>query len=78
MAIVNAVLIKKPKHGKLFTYTGSILIFIILTIEKLKPMWGASTHYDSFDIIASGIGSLLAILTYELIKRSRLYRIKKD
>ena len=36
-------------------------------IEELKPMWGASTHYDTFDIIASCIGSALAILTYELL-----------
>jgi len=78
LALVNAVLIKKPKHGKLFAYTGSIIIFIILTIEELKPMWGASTHYDSYDIIASGVGSFLAILTYELIRLSRLYRIKKN
>jgi len=36
-------------------------------IEELTPMWGASTHYDSFDIIASGIGSLIAIITFELL-----------
>ncbi|MBT4333378.1 MAG: hypothetical protein HOD64_08870, partial [Candidatus Cloacimonetes bacterium] len=41
--------------------------FTILLIEELKPMWGASTHYDTFDIIASGVGSTLAILTYELL-----------
>ncbi len=44
----------------------SILVFIILTIEELKPMWGASTQYDLFDILASGLGSLLAILTFEI------------
>jgi len=42
-----------------------------LTIEEFKPMWGASTHYDSFDIFASGLGSLLAILTFELVVLKR-------
>jgi glycopeptide antibiotics resistance protein len=36
-------------------------------IEELKPMWGASIYYDVFDIIASGVGSTLAIFTYELM-----------
>jgi hypothetical protein len=43
-------------------------------VEELKPMWGASVYYDTYDIIASGVGSILAILTYELlilIKTSR-------
>ena len=35
------------------------------------PMWGASTQYDLFDIIASGIGSLLAIAIFELIALKR-------
>jgi hypothetical protein len=30
-------------------------------------MWGASTHYDVLDIVASGVGTLLAIATYELV-----------
>ena len=30
-------------------------------------MWGASEYYDSYDIIASGVGSLLTIITYELL-----------
>lgn len=67
LAFVNAVLTRKPKYGRLIAYTSSIIIFVILTFEELRPMWGASTHYDSFDILASGLGSLLAVLTYELI-----------
>jgi NhaP-type Na+/H+ and K+/H+ antiporter len=67
LAFVNAVLIRKPKFGRLIAYGASLIVFLILTIEELKPMWGASTHYDSFDILASGLGSLLAILTFELI-----------
>jgi NhaP-type Na+/H+ and K+/H+ antiporter len=67
LAFVSAVLIRKFKHGRLVVYTGSLAVFAILTIEELKPMWGASTYYDVFDIIASGVGSTLAIFTYELL-----------
>jgi len=38
-------------------------------------MWGASTYYDSFYILASGVGALLSILTFELIvwkKKSKI------
>jgi glycopeptide antibiotics resistance protein len=67
LAFVSAVLIRKFKHGRLIVYSGSIAVFVILTIEELKPMWGASTYYDIFDIIANGVGSTLAIFTYELL-----------
>lgn len=67
LSVVNAILIRKPKFGRLIVYLSSLIVFIILTFEELKPMWGASTYYDLFDIYASGIGSILAILTYELI-----------
>jgi len=66
-AFVNAILIGKPKYGRAIVLTSSLLIFVILAIEEVKPMWGASTHYDSYDILASGIGSLLSILTFESI-----------
>jgi uncharacterized protein YybS (DUF2232 family) len=71
LSIVNAVLIRKIKLGRIVVYTSSMVIFIILTIEEFKPMWGASTYYDSLDIIASALGSLLAILTFEIITFSR-------
>ena len=67
LAFVSAVLIRKFKHGRLLVYSGSIAVFAILTMEELKPMWGASTYYDIFDIIASGVGSTLTIITYELL-----------
>jgi len=67
LAFINAVLVKKPKYSRLISYISSFLVFIVLTVEELKPMWGASTHYDSFDILASGLGSILAVLTFELI-----------
>ncbi len=68
-AFTNAVLIREPQNGRLVVYLGSVLVCVILAIEELIPMWGASTHYDSIDILASGLGSLLSIITFELVAR---------
>jgi len=70
LAFVNAVLIRKPQKGRLIVYVSSVLVFTILTIEEINPIWGASTYYDLFDILASGVGSILAIITFELIARN--------
>lgn len=70
LAFANAVLFKEPKYGRLIVYLSSALVFVILTIEELFPMWGASTQYDPYDILASGLGSLLSIFTFELIVRN--------
>jgi NhaP-type Na+/H+ and K+/H+ antiporter len=78
LASVSAVLIRKFKHGRLFVYTFSIAVFAILMIEELKPMWGASTYYDTFDIIASGVGSTFAIFTYELLILIKMWRRGKN
>ena len=67
LAWVSAVLVRKLKYGRLIIYLSSAAAFLILMLEELKPMWGASTHYDPFDIIASGVGALLTIVTYEII-----------
>jgi len=71
LAVVNGVLSRRPERGRLFVYIGSSLVFLVLLVEELRPMWGASTQYDLFDILASGLGSLTAILIYELTVRSR-------
>ena len=65
---VAAILAKKIeiKKAKLIFYVISILVFIILTIEELRPFVSASKTYDIYDIFASGLGSLLAILTFEV------------
>ena len=65
---VAYILAKKieTKKAKIIFYVISILVFIILTIEELKPFVSASKTYDIYDILASGLGSLLAILTFEL------------
>ena len=69
LMFANAVLIRKPQNGRRIVYVGSVLVFVILAIEELIPMWGASTHYDALDILASGLGSALSIITYELMAR---------
>ena len=69
LAFVNAVLIRKPQNGRLIVDVSSVLVFTILAIEETTPIWGASTYYDSFDILASGLGSTLSIITFELIAR---------
>jgi len=69
LAFVNAVLIRKPQQGRLIVYVGSVLVFAILAIEEINPIWGASTYYDPLDILASGLGSILSIITFKLIAR---------
>ena len=66
---VSAVLIRKMKYGRPLVYISSIAVFAILMIEEIKPMWGANTYYDTFDIIASAVGSIIAIITFELLKK---------
>ena len=68
LAPINAVIIRKPKKGRMIVYISAIIVFLILSIEEIIPMWGASTYYDLYDIIASAIGSALAIMTFEIIR----------
>ena len=68
---VNGALTTGTVHGRLLVSFGSLFVFAVLTIEELKPMWGASTYFDALDIVASGIGSLLAVFTYELAAVTR-------
>ncbi|MCF8381718.1 MAG: hypothetical protein K9H49_19240 [Bacteroidales bacterium] len=68
LAPVTAVIIRKPERGRLIVYLFSMTVFIILMIEELNPMWGASEYYDLYDIIASGLGSLLAIGCFEILR----------
>ena len=69
LVAVVAVLIKKPKRGKRIVYIVSLWIFAMLIIDELNSACGASTHFDKFDIVASGLGSLLAVVTYEIALR---------
>ena len=67
---VNAVLSRKPQNGRLIVYAGSVLVFTILAIEEIHPIWGASTYFDPFDVWASGLGSICSIVTFELAARN--------
>ncbi|MFZ5938930.1 MAG: hypothetical protein ACOYXB_00015 [Bacteroidota bacterium] len=78
MAFVSSVIIREFRYGRLLVYAASLAVFAVLTLEEIKPMWGASTQYDLFDIIASGVGSILAITTFELITALRKRRTVKD
>jgi hypothetical protein len=71
---VNAAVTTEPRHSRHLVYLGSLLVFAVLTVEEVNPMWGASTTYDMLDIIASAAGLLLAIVTYELIVLKRKAR----
>ena len=81
LCVVNPVLIIKPRFGRLIVYISSFMISTILTIEELTSMVGASKQYDIYDILASALGSILAILTYESInnrQKSRLNKIETE
>ena len=54
------------RKSRFLFYTVTIIVFIILTIEEIKPFFNASTVYDIYDIMANGLGSVFAILTFEL------------
>jgi hypothetical protein len=56
-------------RGTLIIVAAAIVVFIILTIEELAPVFGASKVRDGFDIIASAVGSSCAILTFVLLRR---------
>jgi len=51
------------------------LVFVILAVEEIRPMLGANMQYYFNDIIASGMGSVIAIITYELILRKRKQKL---
>ena len=57
------------KKSRFLLYTIAIIVFIILTIEEIKPFFNASVVYDIYDIMANGLGSIFAILTFELFVR---------
>ena len=64
------------KKSRLIMYSVAILVFVILTIEEFKPFVDASKVYDVYDIIANGLGSLFAILTFEIFIGKKLSLIE--
>ena len=66
LCVVNPVLIRKPRLGRLIVYLGSLFTMLALILDELESI-GASRQYDINDIAGSVLGSLLAILTYEYL-----------
>ena len=64
------------KKARLIIYFVSIFVFIILTLEELNPFVDASKTYDIYDILASGLGSFVAILTFEVFIKKVIKRKK--
>jgi hypothetical protein len=64
--IVNPVLIRKPRFGRLIVYVWSICIMTVLILDELGSLQ-ASKQYDIYDIAGSVLGFLFAVLTYEYL-----------
>lgn len=69
LAMLNALISKMAKHRHLLLYLIPALVFAILTFEEFVPLWGASTQFDIYDIIASALGSIFSILIYIVFNR---------
>ncbi|HEB62651.1 MAG TPA: hypothetical protein ENI82_05815 [Bacteroidetes bacterium] len=66
------------KKSRVLIYSISFIVFLILTFEELKPFVNASMTYDIYDIIASGLGSITAIITFEIfLKKINKKKIHK-
>jgi len=66
------------KKSRVIIYSISFIVFLILTFEELKPFVNASKTYDIYDIIASGLGSITAIITFEIfLKKINKKKINK-
>lgn len=69
MTITVAVLYRKPKYARGIVYLAGIILFFIFMLEEYIPFWGVSETFDPYDILASGLGVVLAFLFYEIIRR---------
>lgn len=68
---IAAILSKKLnfRKSRYIIYIVALIVFLTLTVEEFQPYFGASTMYDTYDLIANGLGSILAIITFELLLR---------
>ena len=60
------------RRSRIIIYLVAALVFIILTIEEISPFIGASETFDLYDIIGNGMGSVCAVLTFELIFEKKI------
>ncbi len=67
--VVAPILSKRIRivNARKIFYAVALSVFIILTIEEFSSFFGASKTFDIYDIIASGLGSLFAIVTFEIL-----------
>lgn len=59
----------RVKYPRAIVYANAALAFFLLTAEECTSLCGASETYDPYDIVASAVGSALAILTFEILSR---------
>ncbi len=71
LALLNALLSRFIKYPRKLIFIIPLLVFAILTFEEFVPLWGASSCFDIYDIIASGIGSLLSLLVYKFFCKKK-------
>ena len=71
LCVVNPVIVRQIKFGRQIVYIASFLIVFILSFEEFKPLWGASTQFDWYDIMGSVLGGFFALLTYEILKKKK-------
>jgi len=64
---MNKALKLNLHKGRRFIVTSSVLVLVILTYEEFSPYFTASKTFDYIDIVASGIGSSLAIVYYYIL-----------
>ncbi|WP_456866823.1 hypothetical protein [Galbibacter sp. BG1] len=49
----------------------TFVIFIILTVEEFYPFLTATKTFDYYDILASGLGSILVVFYYEWLNNKK-------
>ena len=76
LCVVNPVIIKKPKIGRLIVYAVSLCILATLILDELQSI-AASQQFDTYDIAASVLGSILALLTYEYLRYRQNLKLKR-
>ena len=78
LCAVSPVLLFPPRFGRQLVYSAALAAFTLLTLEELTGFVGASKRLDTFDILASALGSVLACLSFELLVRGVRARAKRS
>ena len=58
---------QKESMRRILFYSTGTIVFLLMALEEIQPMWGASKVLDPFDILATGLGIILAVATFELL-----------